>query len=364
LKDIEEKLTDLQQRESSVKLKEAEFDNLLQSNKEKFKLLDEKTQEQNSMFNAKRLDLNERERKISEITSKLQSQQNDIKERESKIESKIKDIEKRENKIKASLDLLEEERKQFRNEKKEFEQVKENNSTSESPRTESRDNLTSIELDDSKKLWVSHKITDKSSKRRSEKLTRRIDPSVDGPMHARREQIAKEVLNTEKTYVKTLKMLCDVFVTPLKQLIPQKKLILTEEQIESVFTNIDSLLQINMEFLRKLGSALDNWTWDTELGQTFLDLALELPQYTAFINNFDMAMENYTNFMKRKNFSTFISEQQKKYPEANIYLQFFFLIQPVQRIPRYILLLKDLLKYTPDLHPDKAVMEKAVEKNH
>jgi len=95
LKDIEEKLTDLQQRESSVKLKEAEFDNLLQSNKEKFKLLDEKTQEQNSMFNAKRLDLNERERKISEITSKLQSQQNDIKERESKIESKIKDIEKK-----------------------------------------------------------------------------------------------------------------------------------------------------------------------------------------------------------------------------------------------------------------------------
>ena len=29
-----------------------------------------------------------------------------------------------------------------------------------------------------------------------------------------------------------------------------------------------------------------------------------------------------------------------------------FLVKPVQRLPKYILLLKDLLKYTPKDHPD------------
>merc|ERR1712000_479386 len=38
-----------------------------------------------------------------------------------------------------------------------------------------------------------------------------------------------------------------------------------------------------------------------------------------------------------------------------------FLILPVQRMPRYLLLLKELLKYTPDNHPDFADLTAAVQ---
>lgn len=29
-----------------------------------------------------------------------------------------------------------------------------------------------------------------------------------------------------------------------------------------------------------------------------------------------------------------------------------FIVKPVQRLPKYILLYKDLLKHTPEVHPD------------
>jgi len=39
-----------------------------------------------------------------------------------------------------------------------------------------------------------------------------------------------------------------------------------------------------------------------------------------------------------------------------------YLIEPIQRIPRYELLFKELLKHTPDDHPDKPNLEKALQK--
>ena len=39
-----------------------------------------------------------------------------------------------------------------------------------------------------------------------------------------------------------------------------------------------------------------------------------------------------------------------------------YLITPVQRIPRYILLLKDIIKKTPEDHPDYPQLVQAEEK--
>jgi hypothetical protein len=38
-----------------------------------------------------------------------------------------------------------------------------------------------------------------------------------------------------------------------------------------------------------------------------------------------------------------------------------YLIQPVQRIPRYNLLLQQVIKYTPHDHPDRKDLQKALE---
>lgn len=39
-----------------------------------------------------------------------------------------------------------------------------------------------------------------------------------------------------------------------------------------------------------------------------------------------------------------------------------YLVLPIQRIPRYILLLQEMLKYTPKLHPDHSILEQALQK--
>eukprot|EP01129_Flabellula_baltica_P015754 TRINITY_DN8135_c0_g1_i1.p1 TRINITY_DN8135_c0_g1~~TRINITY_DN8135_c0_g1_i1.p1 ORF type:complete len:590 (-),score=132.59 TRINITY_DN8135_c0_g1_i1:14-1783(-) len=210
----------------------------------------------------------------------------------------------------------------------------------------------------SRQRW---KTTTPDKNRRGTMLLNRqaaYDPEVDAPIIARRENIAREILSTEKTYVKTLKLLKNVFMDPLNQLIVQKRPLISSEEIEGMFSNLDELLEVNLDFLRKLGQAMENWSCETELGGIFLELAQELDIYELFINNYDSAIELYNSLIKRKPFANWIEEQKRNNPEANIYLQ-FFMIQPIQRIPRYILLLQDLIKYTPDGYQDKIKLSDA-----
>ncbi|KAL9650367.1 hypothetical protein ABK040_016434 [Willaertia magna] len=88
-------------------------------------------------------------------------------------------------------------------------------------------------------------------------------------------------------------------------------------------------------------------------GEAFLEMAPFMKLYTEYINNF-------------QNAATILRERRKKNQNLNNYLNkcketreeckgldiTSFMILPVQRIPRYQLLLKELLKYTPKEHSD------------
>ena len=49
-------------------------------------------------------------------------------------------------------------------------------------------------------------------------------------------------------------------------------------------------------------------------------------------------------------------------PKTNFMDLESFMIMPIQRIPRYVLLLQDLLKYTSETHPDYSSIKSALEK--
>ncbi|CAN0332102.1 unnamed protein product, partial [Ectocarpus sp. 13 AM-2016] len=68
--------------------------------------------------------------------------------------------------------------------------------------------------------------------------------------------------------------------------------------------------------------------------------------YSEYVNNFDAARERLTA-LERDNasFSAFLTACEKQKPCRGLHLR-DFLVLPVQRIPRYRLLLETILQYT------------------
>ena len=73
--------------------------------------------------------------------------------------------------------------------------------------------------------------------------------------------------------------------------------------------------------------------------------------YTEYINAFDAAQEVLSQALKRSDFAVFVETLGSPQFKGHIGLSSLALT-PVLRIPRYVLLLQDLKKNTPEAHPD------------
>lgn len=185
----------------------------------------------------------------------------------------------------------------------------------------------------------------------------------DSPLYMRREKIARELLETEEKYVQALSAMVDVYYNPLMALLNEGKPILSYEEIETLFSVISVIHGLHKTFLTKLSDRLKKWTWDCSIGDLFIDLCRALKIYKPFINNYENALAfcsgpNY----KKKAFANFLKDSEKQVPEIKYSGLPHFLIQPIQRIPRYVLLLEQMLKYTPEIHVDYGKLKIAVDK--
>jgi hypothetical protein len=80
--------------------------------------------------------------------------------------------------------------------------------------------------------------------------------------------------------------------------------------------------------------------------------------YTAYASNYNVALEVLRKLRDTPKTSDLLEDLRKK---AGNDIE-AFLIKPVQRIPRYELLLRDLLKHTVDSHPDYKNIEDSLNK--
>ena len=67
-------------------------------------------------------------------------------------------------------------------------------------------------------------------------------------------------------------------------------------------------------------------------------------------------------FLLPLTFYLYTNASQQAAPECKNLTIDQYLIMPIQRVPRHILLLTDLIKHTPPEHPDFAALSKAVER--
>uniref|UniRef100_A0A8D2KYH5 FYVE, RhoGEF and PH domain containing 3 n=1 Tax=Varanus komodoensis TaxID=61221 RepID=A0A8D2KYH5_VARKO len=169
--------------------------------------------------------------------------------------------------------------------------------------------------------------------------------------------IANELLHTEEAYVKRLHLLDQVFCAKLSEAgIPN-------EVITGIFSNISSIYCFHGQFLLpELKTRItDEWNTNPRLGDILQKLAPFLKMYGEYVKNFDRAMDMVNTWIQRSSpFKDIIQNIQKQEICGNLTLQ-HHMLEPVQRIPRYELLLKDYLKKLPGESPDRKDAEKSLE---
>ena len=130
-----------------------------------------------------------------------------------------------------------------------------------------------------------------------------------------------------------------------------KQLGLLSDELECVlFSNIRAILSVHKRLLGDLESQLANKEYDALcLGYLFM-------YYTPFLKLYKVYVQSQRNFVL-----VFNEIMRNKRVCAFLMALSGFLIMPVQRIPRYRLLLNEIIKHTPPTHPDYPFLEKSID---
>ncbi|XP_060081887.1 FYVE, RhoGEF and PH domain-containing protein 4-like [Ylistrum balloti] len=174
-------------------------------------------------------------------------------------------------------------------------------------------------------------------------------------------RIAEELFKTEKAYVSRLYLLDQIFQARVRE---ENKThnFLSQDVMNQIFSNVTSIYQFHNNFLLpQLENRMKNWESDPKIGDLMRSNAPFLKLYTEYVKNFDHAM-NLINLWSEKSsrFAAIMQEIQKS-PECGSLALQHHMLEPVQRVPRYKLLLQDYLKHLPEDSPDKDNAEVALE---
>jgi hypothetical protein len=151
---------------------------------------------------------------------------------------------------------------------------------------------------------------------------------------SKRDQVAREILSSEQSYVSSLDTLAIFYRIPLEAHVHTSDADLSADDIKSLFSQIDVLLAYHRRLLEDLAESAETWNESSCLGHVFLDIVQFLRLYSNYVNNYPRAQE----LVKRlylSNVSGKFLRRLDSQPEVHGLSLKDYLIMPVQRIPRY-----------------------------
>lgn len=175
----------------------------------------------------------------------------------------------------------------------------------------------------------------------------------------KRRYIIGSIVDSENSYINSLQRIISEYKKPLEEANPS---ILSQNKINLIFYRLEQILQCHTIFGIALSQCVKEWDEKERIGDVFVasfSKSMVLEIYSQFINNFTNAMETARKASKSKSaFAQFLRDKSLSSPDR---LSFFgLMVKPVQRFPQFILLLSDLLKHTPNEHPDRMSLQLAL----
>ena len=185
--------------------------------------------------------------------------------------------------------------------------------------------------------------------------------------------IACELLSTEVSYVNELHIIEDLFHEKVAS-----ENLFKDKVLQAMFSNIREIYKFHKdELLPNLQDRMTKWKeqkemyfvcdsvdneWpDQHVGDIFVKLAPFLKMYSNYIENFENAMNMIDKYKKKNKKFAAILEDIQISPELNQLSIQNHMLTPVQRIPRYKLLLEDYIKQLPEDSSDMENAKKGLE---
>ncbi|KAJ3430194.1 faciogenital dysplasia protein [Anaeramoeba flamelloides] len=172
--------------------------------------------------------------------------------------------------------------------------------------------------------------------------------------YSRREKAVRELLTTERTYVERLDILCTLFRETIEEQTKQRHSFITKEEYRSIFFNVDEVYEIHSKnFLPLLeGRIGKEWKHGQICSDLFDSMSDWETGYSNFCKDYEKALKEITRIRQKKDKFDNLLLELKNHENNQGFDITSLLILPVQRVPRYNLLLKEILKHTEKEHPD------------
>uniref|UniRef100_A0A182NIF9 DH domain-containing protein n=1 Tax=Anopheles dirus TaxID=7168 RepID=A0A182NIF9_9DIPT len=152
-----------------------------------------------------------------------------------------------------------------------------------------------------------------------------------------KENIIKELLETEINYVKLLNSLCLGFIKPLRE----REDIFSVESVSLIFSNLEKIWRFQQTFLDALRHAVPN----NRIGEVFLEYQSAFMVYSSYCNSYPRALMELENYANNKEANQILEtcRMAENLPELPLSAH---LLAPIQRICRYPLHLSELVKHS------------------
>ncbi|XP_006131552.1 phosphatidylinositol 3,4,5-trisphosphate-dependent Rac exchanger 2 protein isoform X1 [Pelodiscus sinensis] len=176
--------------------------------------------------------------------------------------------------------------------------------------------------------------------------------------------VLSELLKTERDYVGTLEFLVSAFLQRMIQCAASKvDKNVTEETVKMLFSNIEDVLAVHKDFLTLVEECLHpEPNAYHEVGICFLRFKDRFCIYDEYCSNHEKAQKLLLELNKIRTVRTFLLNCMLLGGRKNTDVPLEgYLVTPIQRICKYPLLLKELLKRTPKKHSDYAVLMEALQ---
>ncbi|XP_035715204.1 uncharacterized protein LOC110859364 isoform X2 [Folsomia candida] len=168
-----------------------------------------------------------------------------------------------------------------------------------------------------------------------------------------RLKVAKELLETERKYCHTLRTIQETFAQPLKN-----SGVLSLKDINTLFPEeVFCLHEKHCQLLSQLEERIASWKSQPRIGDILERFtngkgSNVLRLYTNYVNDFPEVLKTFHKLCRSSREFTHFLKSSLEHPTCGGLDLGAFLLSPVQRMPRYILLLKQIIKYTEPTHPD------------
>jgi GTPase SAR1 family protein len=167
-----------------------------------------------------------------------------------------------------------------------------------------------------------------------------------------RHRTVKEIYSTELTYRENLTYLMEAFKKPLEEDANGPAKMVTKDDVRLMFSEIPVMVLYSNQLITDLeNNVMKNWNDHIKIGTIFLKMLKFFKGYSQYVNVYERARDQIAKLRATNaRFAAFLRERETQNgvmtPLEN------YLITPVQRIPRYELLLHALVNNTWKSHPD------------